>query len=94
MWETSSGKLVCTYSGHFEEVTALCASQDGTKVVSVSIDGTVRQWSLSREAMAQYLEDLAKQASGDATTDGSTQEKSTLTAEEEAELAELMEDDD
>lgn len=92
VWEISSGKLVCTYSGHFEEITGLARIGD-RKVVSVSIDGTVRQWSLERQEMAKYQEDLEKEAKGE-TKDDAEKKGSMLTAEEEAELAELMEDDD
>lgn len=92
VWEISSGKLVCTYSGHFEEITGLArVAGDGKKVVSVSIDGTVRQWSLERQDMVKYQEDLAK---GDKVEEGAEKKEGLLTAEEEAELAELMDDDD
>ncbi|EME47440.1 hypothetical protein DOTSEDRAFT_69382 [Dothistroma septosporum NZE10] len=91
--DTSSGKLVCTYSGHFEEVTGLAALGD-REVVSVSIDGTVRQWSLERAAMAKYHEDLVAAANSGAEGEKDEKKGSTLTAEEEAELAELMSDED
>jgi WD40 repeat protein len=92
VWNASSGKLVCTYTGHFEEVTGLL-SLGVDRVVSVSIDGTVRQWSLNSKEMAQYQELLAKEAIGEAKEE-TTITASTLTAEEEAELAELMDEDD
>ncbi|KAF2770733.1 WD40 repeat-like protein [Teratosphaeria nubilosa] len=96
VWDASSGDLVCTYSGHYEEVTGLVMMDSEKKVVSVSIDGTVRQWSLERGDMAKYLEQVRKEKDGeDGPLEGA--EKSSgrmLTAEEEAELAELMEDDE
>lgn len=94
VWDVSSGKLVCTYTGHFEEVTGLASLTD-RKVVSVSIDGTVRQWSLERPDMAKYQEELAKEAANGEAEDKQDEKKgSMLTAEEEAELAELLSDDD
>lgn len=93
VWDASSGDLVCTYSGHYEEVTGL-AILGGLKVVSVSIDGTVRQWSLERKGMAKYLEDLKGEKTDDNVKEVSAKKGSVLTAEEEAELAELMDDED
>ena len=95
VWDVASGDLVCTYSGHFEEVTGLALVNGGSTVISVSIDGTVRQWSLERKEMAQFLEELKREADGDAANGGRENAAvGVLTAEEEAELAELMEDDD
>lgn len=92
VWEISSGKLVCTYTGHFEEITGLArVAGNPRKVVSVSIDGTVRQWSLERQDMVKYQEDLAK---GEKKDEEVEKKEGLLTAEEEAELAELMDDDD
>ncbi|CAK4034711.1 WD repeat-containing [Lecanosticta acicola] len=94
VWEIASGQVLCTYSGHYEEVTGLLPTDEGKGVVSVSIDGTVRKWSLLREEMAQYQERLAREANGEEGIEGAKTEENMLTAEEEAELAELMEDDD
>ncbi|KAF7194279.1 putative WD repeat-containing protein [Pseudocercospora fuligena] len=94
VWEVSSGKLICTYEGHFEEVTALVKRERDRKVVSVSIDGTVRQWSLERKDMVKFQEDLAKEVNGDVAEGEKKAGGSMLTAEEEAELAELMDSDD
>ena len=95
VWDAASGDLVCTYSGHFEEVTGLVLMAGGRRVVSVSIDCTVRQWSLEKGEMARYIEEVKKEAEGESTIEGAGEEKgSMLTAEEEAELAELLEDDD
>ena len=85
VWEKASGKLYHTFSGHYEEVTGLCLM--GREVVSVSIDGTIRRWSLK-------MEDL-KEAKQQAESGQIVEEKSTkavLTKDEERELAELMED--
>lgn len=94
VWEIASGKCVCTYSGHFEEVTALVPAVGRRGVVSVSIDGTVRQWSLERGEMAKYVEDREQEMNGMVKDSGEVKQQGMLTAEEEAELAELMDDDD
>lgn len=90
VWDLASGDLMCTYSGHFEEVTGLALQ--GLTVVSGSIDGTVRRWGVSKQDMAAYEEELKREAEGDA--DGGAKKDGVLTAEEEAELAELMDDSD
>ncbi|KXS98737.1 hypothetical protein AC578_10489 [Pseudocercospora eumusae] len=94
VWEVSSGKLLCSYTGHFEEVTALVPRYAERKVVSVSIDGTVRQWSLERKDMIKFQEDLAREVNGELAEGEKKAGGSMLTAEEEAELAELMDSDD
>lgn len=91
VWDSASGDLLCTYSGHFEEVTGLVLR--GRSVVSVSIDGTVRRWGLRRQDMSRYEEELKKEANGDSEV-GAAKKESMLTADEEAELAELMDDSD
>jgi len=90
VWEKGSGKLHHTFSGHFEEVTALLLLP-GQRLVSISIDATIRQWSLK----GQDLIDAIKEAEDEKL--GKEKEKapdkgSMMTAEEEAELAELLED--
>ena len=87
IWEKGSGQLFHTYSGHFEEVTGLCVVKD--QVVSVSVDGTIRQWSLKREDLKRAKEEneVAKERKHD-------RKPTTLTQEEERELAELMDESD
>lgn len=92
VWDSAAGDLVCTYSGHYEEVTGLVLL--GGSVVSTSIDGTVRVWGLGRQEMQQYEEDSKKEAAGDVEAPEQETQAGMLTAEEEAELADLMEDDD
>jgi WD40 repeat protein len=91
VWDASSGDLLCTYSGHFEEATGLVLL--GHSVVSVSIDGTVRRWGLRRQDMMHYEEEVKKEMNGEV-EDGAKKGERMLTAEEEAELAELMDDSD
>lgn len=94
VWDIASGKCVCTYSGHFEEVTALAPAVGGRGVVSVSIDGTVRQWSLERGDMSKFVEEREQEMNGMAKEIAEERKEGMLTAEEEAELAELMNDDE
>jgi WD40 repeat protein len=94
VWDIGSGKCVCVYEGHFEEVTGLARVGRAT-VVSVSIDATVRRWGLDKAEMKKYSEEREKAAlgeGGDAAVEG--RGKPQLTAEEEDELADLMDDSD
>ena len=92
VWDLASGDLVCTYSGHFEEVTGLVVM--AKTVVSVSIDGTLRRWGLERNDMLAYEEQLKKEVVGDGGGEEEKKGGSDLTAEEEAELAEMMDESD
>ncbi|KAM0713659.1 hypothetical protein Q7P37_010621 [Cladosporium fusiforme] len=96
VWDAGSGECVCVYEGHFEEVTGL-ARVGKSSVVSVSIDATVRRWGLDKAEMKKFGEERAREArgeGGDGPAGGKGKGKPALTAEEEDELAELMEDDD
>lgn len=93
IWDRASGKLYCSLEGHYDEVTDLVLldgdhEQEQT-LASVSIDGTVRTWPLDKAGIDTAVEE--QQGAGD------DQPKETpgklLTAEEEAELAELLDDD-
>lgn len=88
LWDRASSKLVHTYEGHHEEVTGLALL--GDRAVSVSIDGTIRTWGLTAAAIKKATEDAEKARLGEV----KEEKKNLLTAEEEAELAELMDDDD
>lgn len=82
-----TGDLYHTFSGHFEEVTGLVLA--GSSVVSVGIDGTIRQWSLQPDELLRAVE-LAKKGPVE---EEKPNTETMLTEEEERELAELMEDD-
>jgi WD40 repeat protein len=94
VWNLATGKLHHTFSGHFEEVTGLCLIDD--KVVSISIDATIRQWPLNPKDMQQAKEEAAnpKRAEEDAKQEKKIDDPSALTEEEERELAELMENEE
>jgi WD40 repeat protein len=95
VWDKSSGKLYCTLEGHYEEVTDLILLRDSRglpeKVCSVSIDGTIRTWPLKKtdlDEVVKKIEESKKPAEEEDKLEGD----GLLTAEEEAELAELMDD--
>lgn len=95
VWDRATGKLYCTLEGHFEEVTDLVmlrnAQGSPQKVCSVSIDRTIRTWPLARSELDDVVKKIQEsQKSGPAETDKAGGD--ILTAEEEAELAELMDD--
>ncbi|KAE8154399.1 WD40-repeat-containing domain protein [Aspergillus avenaceus] len=88
VWNRSTGQLHHTFSGHYEEVTGLILQ--GSTVVSVSIDATIRRWSLKPEELQTAVERAKKPS-----TEEEPEQKPTsmLTEEEERELAELLEED-
>ncbi|KND94548.1 putative WD repeat-containing protein [Tolypocladium ophioglossoides CBS 100239] len=95
VWDRATGKLYCTLEGHFEEVTDLVmlrnAQGSPQKVCSVSIDRTIRTWPLARAE----LDDVVKKIQESQKPDPDETDKAggdVLTAEEEAELEELMDD--
>lgn len=95
VWDRSSGKLYCTLEGHYEEVTDLILLRNSRglpeKVCSVSIDGTIRTWPLSKgelDEVVKKIEESKKPVEQEAEPESGNM----LTAEEEAELAELMDD--
>ncbi|KAL2887010.1 F-box/WD repeat-containing protein 7 [Ceratocystis lukuohia] len=96
IWDKASGKLAYVLYGHYDEVTDLLLITDprdlSQKVCSTSIDGTVRVWPLKRKELDQLVEEMHKDITTEAAEENQ-EENELLTAEEEAELAALMEDD-
>lgn len=88
VWNLATGDLYHTFSGHFDEVTGLCLL--GDKLVSISIDGTIRQWSLNPSDLQKAREEAAQPSEAEP----EKMDESLLTAEEERELAELMENEE
>ena len=94
VWDKATGKLWHVYEGHYEEVTGLVILEGEKKVVSVSIDGTVRTWGLTKEELAKAIKEKEDKANGVVKEEKVPPRRSLLTAEEEAELAELMNSDE
>ncbi|MGQ0602687.1 MAG: nSTAND1 domain-containing NTPase, partial [Anaerolineales bacterium] len=44
VWDAATGKLLLTISGHTQRVNGVAFSPDGTRLVTVSDDGTARIW--------------------------------------------------
>lgn len=96
VWNRTSGKLHYTLEGHFEEVTDLVKLQDlhgnaPSRVCSVSIDGTIRTWPLAKKELDEVVEKIEEAKKPQDNTEDEAPD-GMLTAEEEAELAELMDD--
>jgi WD40 repeat protein len=92
VWDRTTGKLFHVYDGHFEEVTGLVLMDNCRKVVSVSIDGTLRTWPLGRNELEKVKVERDERVRG-VVKEALVTKTSLMTAEEEAELAELMDDD-
>lgn len=98
IWDRASGKLYCSLEGHYDEVTDLVLLGGGLgdekRLASVSIDGTVRTWPLHKAGIDSAVEEQQKASTKGAGEDQPEEApEKMLTAEEEAELAELLGDD-
>lgn len=85
--KVQTGKLYHTFAGHFEEVTGLLLL--GSKVISVGIDATIRQWSLDPQDLQRAKTELESPEK----VEEDKPEQPVLDADEEALLDELMRDD-
>ena len=47
LWDAETGEVIQTFATHLEGIFQLALSQDGTKGVSASHDGTIRVWDLT-----------------------------------------------
>ncbi|KAG8160238.1 hypothetical protein KVR01_009774 [Diaporthe batatas] len=98
IWDRASGKLYCSLEGHYDEVTDIVILDGGPgcgkRLASVSIDGTVRTWPLDKAGIDSAVEEQRKAANKGAGCDQPEEaSEKMLTAEEEAELAELLGED-
>lgn len=93
VWDKASGRLHHTFSGHYEEVTALVLLSK-QRLISVGIDATVRQWSLKPHDLAQAIKEAEDERLGKEKEMNPESKEGLMTVEEEAELAELLEDSD
>lgn len=94
VWDRNTGKLRHIYDGHFEEVTGLAIMKDGRQAISVSIDGTVRTWPLDKDSLEKAIKEKEEKDKGVVKEVEPVVTKGLMTADEEAELAELMDDSD
>ncbi|KAH6657678.1 WD40-repeat-containing domain protein [Truncatella angustata] len=95
VWDRASGKLYCTMDGHYDEVTDLVVLPGATEqVASVSLDGTVRTWSLDKKELDKINEEKLDLANGVQKEVPAEEKEGLMTAEEEAELAALLDEDD
>jgi hypothetical protein len=92
VWDRNSGKLFHTYEGHYEEVTGLLLRNSDREIISVSIDGTIRTWSLVRGELEKSIKEKEERDKGTVKVEQPLEKESLMTADEEAELAELMDD--
>ncbi|KAK6361658.1 hypothetical protein TWF730_005375 [Orbilia blumenaviensis] len=96
VWDAGTSKLYHKFSGHYDVVTAIAVV--GNDLVSVSLDATVRRWSLQPADVKAAVEEARKsedsEVEGEGGQIGRSRSNSMLTAEEEAELAELMAEED
>lgn len=95
-WDKATLDLICVLQGHYDEVTDLVVLEKGhghdDRLVSVSIDGTIRTWPLDQAGLDAAVREQAKPADNEKEADQAESSADLLTAEEEAELAELMDD--
>lgn len=88
VWNSATGDLHHIFSGHYEEVTGLCLT--GDLLISVSIDATLRRWSLAPTELQKAVEEAKNPRLLEQEPEPKT-DLSMLTEEEEAELRAMME---
>lgn len=91
VWNGATGQLHHIFTGHFEEVTGLALT--GDLLISVSIDATLRRWSLAPADLTKAIEEAKNPKLEDQIPEPTT-DLGMLTAEEEAELRALMENEE
>lgn len=91
LWNSGTSELIHVFTGHFEEVTGLAIS--GSMLLSISIDATLRRWSL-RPADIQKAVEEARNPNLLEQEPEPKMNLGMLTAEEEAELKALMENEE
>lgn len=91
VWSTATSQLLHIFTGHFEEVTGLKIR--GTILLSISIDATLRKWSLAPQDLRKAIED-AKNPQLVSDEPEPHDDFGGLTEEEEAQLRALMEEEE
>jgi len=92
VWNKATGRLHHVFSGHYEEVTGLCLTRD--LVISVSIDATLRRWSLAPADLQKAVDEAKNPDRAEQEAPEPQADFSMLTEEEEAELRALMESEE
>ncbi|MCJ1433881.1 hypothetical protein MMC27_003246 [Xylographa pallens] len=100
VWDAASGEMVGLWWGHWDEVMGLVIVRDragkgAERIVSVGIDATIRVWPLGEMEMQKAKVERENEEQGikeDEVEVAGKEVEGSLTAEEEAELAELMDD--
>ncbi|KAK1639689.1 WD domain-containing protein [Colletotrichum phormii] len=105
VWDRTSGKLYALLDAHFDEITDFVVLRDSAGrsssdvLCSVGIDCTLRTWPLDRKGLDAAVEEIrvASEVVDGQEVEGEKKKEDDkeplMTAEEEAELAALMEDD-
>lgn len=91
VWNAGTSQLLHLFSGHFEEVTGLALI--GTTLLSISIDATLRRWSLAPQELKKAIEETRNLVLIEAEPEPKA-DLGGLTEEEEAELRALMENEE
>jgi WD40 repeat protein len=91
VWNTAMGDLHHVFTGHYEEVTGLALV--GDLVISVSIDATLRRWSVAPADLSKAVEEAKHPRLLEQEPEPKT-DLGMLTEEEEAELRALMESEE
>ncbi|KAI8853620.1 WD40-repeat-containing domain protein [Chytridium lagenaria] len=99
VWDAASGDLINTIEAHFGEISSMQVAR--SKLWTASLDGTIRKWDLKDIATYHYVppadengfvESNLSTADVSALKSDGQPKLGMMTAEEEAELAELMDD--
>lgn len=91
VWNTATSQLMHIFTGHYEEVTGLTIISN--TLLSISIDATLRRWDLTPNNLSKAIE-VAKNPSLAEEEPEPKNDFGGLTAEEEAELQALMEEEE
>jgi WD40 repeat protein len=51
MWDLKGMKLIKTFTGHTDSVTCCCLTPDGQKLITGSLDCSVRVWDIAQGSL-------------------------------------------
>lgn len=91
VWNSGTSQLLHLFTGHFEEVTGLAMT--GSLLISVSIDATLRKWSLAPSDLKKAITESKDSKLLDQVPEP-VSDFGGLTEEEEAQLRALMEEEE